>query len=134
MNQELREKDLAVLQAVQEGANTVSEIKEKTVLSNREINYSLTEYSLEQQGLVEIDRLDGREWRKINGEERYVWKPKQVRLTDQGLKTLAENGTTDRFEDMSRRELIERIQELEERQNRLEAVFKDFRRKVMEKI
>ena len=134
MNQELREKDLAVLQAVQEGANTVSEIKENTVLSNREINYSLTEYSLEQQGLVEINRLDGRGWRKINGEERYVWKPKQVRLTDQGLKTLAENGTTDRFEDMSRRELIERIQELEERQNRLEAVFKDFRRKVMEKI
>jgi len=134
MNQELREKDLAVLQALQEGANTVSEIKENTVLGNREINYSLTEYSLEQQGLVEIDRLDGRGWRKINGEERYVWKPKQVRLTDQGLKTLAENGTTDRFEDMSRRELIERIQELEERQNRLENVFKDFRRKVMEKI
>lgn len=123
-----------MLQAVQEGANTVSEIKENTVLSNREINYSLTEYSLEQQGLVEINRLDGREWRKINGEERYVWKPKQVRLTDQGLKTLVENGTTDRFEDMSRRELIERIQELEERQDRLENVFKDFRRKVMEKI
>ena len=134
MTPELREKDIAVLQAIQTGASDTREIHEATTLTIREINYSLTEYSLEQQGLVEINRLDGRGWRKINGEERYVWKPKQVRLTDQGLKTLAENGTTDRFEDMSRRELIERIQELEERQNRLEAVFKDFRRKVMEKI
>lgn len=135
MTTELRDKDLTVLQAIQDGANTVSEIKESTTLSNREINYSLTEKSLKEMGLVEIDRANGREWHKINGEERYVWKPKTVELTDQALQTLAEQeNKTDRYEDMSKRELIDRIQELEQRQDRLETVFKDFRNKVMGQI
>ena len=135
MTQELRDKEYAVLQAVHDGANTVSEIKEQTTLTSREINYSLTEYSLEQLGLVEIRRSKGREWRKINGTERYVWKPKTVELTDKGLQTLAgHNPDQGGYEDWSRRELIHRIQELEERQDRLETVFKDFREKVMQRI
>lgn len=134
MTAELREKDIAVLQAVQNGAATVSEIKEATTLTNREINYSLTEYSLQDLGLVEVTRSQGREWREIDGEERYVWKPKQVELTDEGIQTLADLETETSYEDMSKRELIEQVQELENRLDRLETVFKGFRRKVMERI
>lgn len=133
---DLREKDIAVLQAVQEGANTVSEVKEATTLTNREINYSLTEYSLEQHGLVEIQRPSGREWREINGEEKNVWKPKQVSITDKGLQILAEQNVEyqGKYSDLSRRELIGRVEELDQRLDRLETVFKDFREKVMDSI
>lgn len=134
-HEDLRDKDLAVLQAIQNGANTVSEIKEETTLSNREINYSLTEKSLEQMNLVNINRTDTREWQQINGQERYIWKPKTVELTDKALHTLTEqDNNINQYEDMTKRELIERIHELEQRQNQLETVFKDFRQKVMERI
>lgn len=136
MTSDLREKDLAVLQAIHDGATTVAEINEVTILSTREINYSLTEKSLEQQGLVEIHRNTGRDWREINGEERYVWTPKSVELTDKGVQMIAnhEIDETSRYEDVSKRELSERLQELEERQNRLETVFRDFRESVMDRI
>ena len=135
MTQELREKDIAVLQAIQDGAHSVSEIREQTTLSNREINYSLTEKSLQEQGLVEIQKQEGREWREINGEQRYIWKPKTVTLTDKGLRKLADqdNHSTE-YEDLSKRELIQQVQELEERIDRMENMFKEFRQKVMEQI
>jgi len=135
MTESLRDKDTAVLQAIQDGAQTVSEIREQTTLTNREINYSLTEKSLQTQGLVEIQKQEGREWREINGEKRYIWKPKQVELTDKGLRKLAdlENPNTE-YENLSKRELIQRIQELENRLNRIENMFKDFRQKVMKQI
>lgn len=133
---ELREKDIAVLQAVHDGASTTSEIQEATTLTTREINYSLTEYSLEELDLIQIDRAEGREWQEINGHEKNIWRPKQVELTDHGIQTLTkiENEGFRKYEDLDRRELIERIHQLEQRQERLENAFKDFRRKVMEKI
>jgi len=134
MTPDLRDKDIAVLQAIQDGARTVSQIKETTTLSNREINYSLTEYSLEEQGLIEIHRQEGREWREINGEERYIWKPKTVEPTDKAIQILADLDTEDRYDDMSRREIIERVEELEQRLDRTETMFKDFRDKVMREI
>ena len=128
MTTDLRDKDIAVLQALHDGAETVSEIKEATTLSNREINYSLTEKSLENHGLVTIHRRDGREWREINGHEQYVWQPKQVELTDQGIHTLTELSTNNHgYEDMTKRELIEELNELQDRVDRLETMFKDFR-------
>lgn len=135
MTTDLGAKEIAVLQAIQDGAETVPEIREKTTLTSREINYRLNEYSLEELGLVEIDRKEGREWLEIDGEERYVLKPKKVQLTDKALQILAEHETNaERYEDMSKQELIERIHELEQRQDRLETVFKDFRQKVMKRI
>jgi len=134
MTPDLRQKDKAVLQAIKDGARTVSQIKETTTLSNREINYSLTEKSLQQHGLVEIQREEGREWTEIKSEERYIWKPKTVELTDKAIKLLAEHETNTRYEDLSKQELIQRIHELEQRQDRLETMFRDFREKVMKKI
>lgn len=135
-NDKLRDKDIAILQAIHEGAETTSEIREATTLTTREINYSINEYSLEQLNLIEVNRPEGREWQETNGEKRYIWKPKQLQLTDHGLQKLAqlENGQSDRYEDMSKRELIEQVQELEQRMDRFEKVFKDFRSKVMERI
>jgi len=131
---DLREKDIAVLQAIQDGAQTVSQIKATTTLSNREINYSLTEKSLQQQGLVEIEREEGRKWTEFQNSERYIWKPKTVELTDKAITLLAEHQTNNRYEDLSKQELIQRIHELEQRQTRLENMFKDFRQKVMKRI
>lgn len=135
MTQELREKDVAILQAIRDGAHSVSEIREQTTLSNREINYSLTEKSLQTQGLVEIQKQEGREWKEINGEQRYIWKPKQVQLTDKGLRKLADlDKRSTEYEDVSKRELIQQVQNLEERLDRMENMFKDFRQKVMEQL
>lgn len=132
----LRDKDLAVLQAIHNGASTTSEIKEETTLTLREINYSINEYSLEQLNLIEVERPEGREQKEIDGSQRTIWKPKQVQLTDQGLQKITQHETDNaaKYEDMSRRELIEQVQELENRLNRLETVFKDFRNKTMEQI
>ncbi|MFB6183214.1 MAG: hypothetical protein ABEI96_01550 [Haloarculaceae archaeon] len=133
---DLREKDLAVLQAIENGATTTHELNEVTTLTTREINYSLTEYSLEELGLVEITRRDGREKREIDGHEQSVWRSKQFRLTDKAHQVLAqqEAGKSERYEDLSKRELIERVDELETRLDRLETVFKDFRTKVMKQL
>lgn len=130
---ELREKDVAVLQAIRCGASDTSQIREATTLSNREINYSLNHY-LRTNGLVEIERSEGREQREINGHEKQIWKPKTVELTDEGIKKLTQLEKENRYNDMSKRELIERVHELETRLDRLETVFKDFRSKVMEQI
>lgn len=136
MNRDLREKDVAVLRAIVNGAETVQEVKEETSLSNREINYSLTEYSLEEMGLVAVDRSEGREWREIDGAEKFIWSPKNVELTDQGIAYLATLDPEDgqQYEHMSRRELIEEVQDLEERIDRLENVFKAFRARVMDRL
>jgi predicted transcriptional regulator len=136
MNTELRDKDIAVLQALQEGASTVTEIKEATTLTRRQINYSINEKSLEELGLVEVNRSEGRLHRESNGREENIWKPKQLQLTDKGLQKLAQEPTetAEKYENMSREELIQTVHELETRQDRLENMFKDFRNKVMEQI
>jgi DNA-binding MarR family transcriptional regulator len=127
MNPEnLREKDIAVLQALQEGASNTSEIKKATTLTLREINYSINEKSLEQLGLVEVNRSKGR--------QQGTWKPKTIELTDQGLQVLAEHGADIQYQDMSREELIQTVHQLEERLDRLETVFKHFRSRVMAQI
>lgn len=132
-NNELRDKDLAILQAIHDGASTVTEIREATTLTTREINYSLNEYSLQKLGLVKINRRKGRQQTQ-NGKT--IWKPKTISLTDKGLQKLTQHqpGDAEKYKDMSRRELIEEVHELEEQLDRLENVFKDFRSKVMEQI
>lgn len=133
---ELRDKDIAILRAIHAGASTVAEIGEATTLTNREINYSLTEYSLHDMGLVRVDRETGREWREFDGTERFVWKPKHVELTDRGIQQLSESDSNPgaQYEDVSKRELAERVVHLEERLERLEQVFKDFRESVMQEL
>jgi hypothetical protein len=134
-NPELRGEDIAVLEALHNGASTVSEIKEETTLTTRQINYSINEYSLEELGLVEVNRKEGRAWQEINGTEQYVWNPKTIELTDHGIQTLADQ-ETDRhgYEEMSKQELVQRIQKLEQRVDRFEHVFKQFRKKVMDRL
>jgi transcriptional/translational regulatory protein YebC/TACO1 len=135
MNPELREKDIAVLQAIQNGASDTREIHEATILTTREINYSLTEKSLQQMNLVEIHQPEGRETREINGHQTNVWKPKKVGLTDEGIQTLADlDDVQHQYEDMSREELIQTTHQLEERLDRLETMFKNFRSKVMDRL
>lgn len=128
---DLREKDLAVLHAIHDGAEDISEIREATTLTNREINYSLTEKSLEQQDLVEIKRTEGRQQ---TPDGKTIWKPKQVQLTDQGIQAIAQNQENTPYEDMTREELIQQVHELENRVDRLENIFKNFRQKVMKKL
>lgn len=134
-HRDLRDKDIAILQAIQNGAQNVSDIRQATTLTTREINYSINEYSLEQYGLVEIHRPEGREWQVINGQKRNIWKPKTLQLTDKATRTLTEiDREQDLYQELSRQQMIRRLVELEERQDRLENMFKNFRSKVMEQI
>jgi hypothetical protein len=134
MNPELRDKDITVLQAIQNGATDTHQIKQETQLTTREINYSINEYSLQEKGLVQVEKQDGREWRQINGHQKKVWKPKKLQLTDKAIQLLNQLETETGYENVSKRELAQRIQELEQRQNRLENQFKDFRNKVMDEL
>jgi hypothetical protein len=135
MTPDLRDKDIAVLQAIHNGAEDTSEIREATTLTNREINYSINEKSLEQLGLINVERPNGREQRNINGRETTTWKAKRITITDKGIQHLA-NNTPEKtgYENHSKRELIQRIEELETRLERLETEYKNFRTKVMERI
>jgi hypothetical protein len=135
MKPDLRDKDIAVLQAIQNGAKDTSEIREATTLTNREINYSINQKSLEEHGLVNVKRPKGREQREVNGGKTSTWKAKRYNLTDKGIRYLKDlDQHPDQYEELEKRELIERIQELEERQDRLESMFKQFRSKVMENL
>lgn len=136
MTPDLGPKELTILQAIHDGASTTTEIRERTILTTRQINYRINEYSLEALGLIDVERRDGRERQEFDDHERNTWASKRLQLTDRGIQILSQSETDDaeNYEAMSQRELIEEVQELEERLDQLEIVFKEFRSTVMEQI
>lgn len=58
---------------------------------------------------------------------------KKVNLTDEGIRKLKDAQPSERYQDKSKKEIIEKVYKLERRVNRLENQFKHFRGKVMER-
>lgn len=117
----LREKDRAVLSHILEGRNDTHEITQATTLADYEVRYSFGK--LEDHGLIRIEKPDGMVERTVDGQKRVFKAPHQAHLTDKAKEYLEQTRIkedAERFEDMSREELVEKIRDHEDRIDRLE--------------
>ncbi|MFC5133499.1 MULTISPECIES: hypothetical protein [Haloferacaceae] len=129
----LREKDRAVLACIRDGDNDVQQIKAATTLSKREVNYSFEK--LEDLDFIEVSRPDGQVERIIDGQKRVFDTPKEATLTEQAIQYLqAANQDSNRYQNLSRDELVDKIHDLEARIDRLENGFESFRQQVLQKL
>lgn len=134
---QLNEKELAILHAVKDGNDDTLKIRKATTLDNRQINHHLVEKNdnLEELGLVNISRPDGPERREENGHVQYLpYAPKRVALTGEGRTVLREAGDVENYADMTKKEMVRRMRELEERVEDVETRFDVFRRQVRERL
>lgn len=126
----LRDKDQIVLQAVQEGNDDIQKITETTILENHEVNYCFSK--LEDLNLIHVEKPDGYTTRTINGQKRVFQTPKQAQLTDKGKQYLEHSQKEDleQYENLSRKQMVERTRELENRVEALEKKFQTFREQI----
>lgn len=118
----LRDVDHVVLQCVAEGAGDTFEITRDTIFETHQIRYSLKE-KLAPLGLIELEKPDGMVERVHNGQKRVFEAPLEAELTNGGKQVLEEESRErdlGRYENLSRKELIERIHDHEQRIQRLE--------------
>ena len=132
--EDLRDKDKVVLQAVQEGNDDIQKITEKTILENHEANYCFSK--LEDLDLINVEKNTGYTTRTINGQKRVFQTPKQAQLTEKGEQYIqqSEKQDLDQYENLSRKELVEKTYELENRIEELENKFEVFRGQVQKLI
>lgn len=130
---QLREKDRTVLTSIHEGHTDTRQVREATTLSNRDVNYALDK--LENVGLIETETPDGRVTQVVDGQKRNFKAPRKAVITESGVGCLqALHVERSKFEDMSHRELVECVRELEREMGRMEDSLDAFRRQVLNKL
>ncbi|WP_181687412.1 hypothetical protein [Halorhabdus salina] len=131
---QLRDKDRVVLQQIQEGRDDVQKITEATTLENHHITYAFQK--LEDLELVEVSKPEGMVERVINGQKRVFQAPKKAKLTEKGKEYLehTEQEDKDEYENLSHRELMEKVHGLEDQMDELERKFEVFRNQILDKI
>lgn len=133
ISNQLREKDLAVLNAIERGATDTRQIREETTLSNRDVNYCLDK--LEDLDLVETETPDGRVTAFVDGQKRNFKAPRQATLTARAedfIQGIEDDPT--RYRDMSHRDLVERVNELEQEIDAVKDSLTLFRQQVLQKL
>lgn len=112
---QLDDGELAILQAIANGATDTFEIGNATTLSNRAINYRLDDKdpNLDDRGLVAVEHVDGRVTREDNGQRREFDAPKQVQLTERGRTLLQKAARIEHHRSMDHEALVEKVLELE---------------------
>jgi predicted transcriptional regulator len=131
---ELRNIDQTVLHHIQQGHNDTQKITAETTLKTHKVRYSLEK--LEQLGLITIEQPDTMVERVVDGQKRVFQHPKQAQLSEKGRQYL-ENSShedLDEYENLSHRELVERVQQLEFEMNRLEKHFEIFQSQIKQKL
>ena len=130
----LRDKDEIVLQAVQEGNDDIQKITETTILENHEVNYCFSK--LEDIDLITIEKPNGYTTRNINGQKRVFQTPKQANLTDKGEQYLEHSEQEDlyQYQNLSRKELVEKVHQLERQVDNLEGTIQSFRKQVQKHL
>lgn len=130
----LRDIDQAVLHHIVEGHNDTQKITAETTLKTHRIRYSLKK--LEKQGLITVKQPDRMVERVVDGQKRVFQHPKKAELTDKGLQKTEElnQKNLEAFENMSHKEMVKRIQSLENDIDKLQRSFKAFRKQVKQKI
>ncbi len=131
--EQLRDKDHVVLKHIEEGLDDVQKITAATTLENHHVSYSFQK--LEQLGLITIEKPDKMIERIVDGQKRVFQHPKKAELTDKGLKLLEkEDIESNRFEDLTQRELTEKVNQLENKVEDMEQQFELFRRQVKQQL
>ena len=129
----LRDKDHVVLHQINEGNDDVQKITSETTLENHHVTYALEK--LEEHGLIQVEKPDGMVERIINGQKRVFQAPKKAELTEKGRKRLEqEEADLDSYENLTHRELVEKVRELENQVEGLERQLTMFRKQVLEKL
>jgi len=130
----LRDKDRVVLNCIANGDDDVQKITAATTLENHHVTYAFKK--LEDYGLIKVSKPDRMVERIINGQKRVFQHPKQAELTEKGRQYLkeAEQEGIDEYQNLSHRELVEQVHELEERIGRLEKKFETFHRQVSQRL
>lgn len=130
---QLSEKDRTVLACLQDGAETTTDIRTETTLSNRQVNYCLDK--LETQGLIETWTPDGRVTQVIDGQKRNHKAPRHAELTDKGEDCPhAMTAEESPYQDLSHDELVERVRDLERQVDDLEQALETFRQQVWRRL
>jgi DNA-binding transcriptional ArsR family regulator len=129
----VRDKDHTVLTCIQKGEDDVQKVKAATRLEKREVNYAFEK--LEDLGLIDVHRPDGRIERVIDGQKRVFDAPKEATLTETAIKYLhTSNRQVEQYEDLSKEELIKKSHDLENRVTQLENGFEAFRQQVLQRL
>jgi len=131
---ELRDKERLVLTQVEQGNDDVQKITEATALENHHVSYAFQK--LEQHSLIQVSKPDEMVERVINGQKRVFQHPKQAELTEKGRECLENSETEDlgHYENISRKELIEKVHRLDNQIEELEKKFEVFRNQVQELV
>lgn len=131
---ELRDKDHHILQQIHQGNNDVQKITSATTHQNHHVTYAFQK--LEDLGLVEVTKPEGTVERIIDGQKRVFQHPKQAELTEEGEKYLqdSERIQVDEYDDLSHRELVEKVNDLEKQVEELEKAFEVFKNQVNQKL
>lgn len=132
--EELRDKDEIVLHAIQNGEDDIQKITETTILENHEANYCFTK--LEGLNLIDIEKNTGYTTRNINGQKRVFQTPKEAKLTDKGEQYLEnlDRKDLDEYENLGRKELVQKVHRLERRVDNLEGTIQSFRKQVQKHL
>ncbi|MXR52376.1 hypothetical protein GRX03_12275 [Halovenus sp. WSH3] len=129
-NTQLRDKEHLILQQINSGNDDVQKITAATTLENHHVTYAFQK--LEEHGLIEVSKPDGMVERVIDGQKRVFQHPKQAELTEKGEQYLqhSEPEDLDDYENLSHRELVQRIHQLEQDMAELQQSFQTFRKQV----
>jgi predicted transcriptional regulator len=132
--EQIRDKDHVVLKHIKEGHNDVQKITAQTTLENHHVTYCFEK--LEEQGLITVEKPDKMVERVVNGQKRVFQHPKEAELTEKGLQYLvaSERRDSDKYQNLSHREVTERIHNLENQVEELEKAFEVFKNQVIQKL
>jgi len=132
--QEIRDKDHLILTQIDSGNDDVQKITQNTTLENHHVTYAFEK--LEQLNLLNVSKPSGTVERIIDGQKRVFQHPKQAELTEKGEQYLqhSEQQELDQYENLSHRELVEKVHRLEKEVQELQGKFKVFRQQVQNQI
>lgn len=132
--EKIREIDHIVLQHVQEGRNDVHQVTQSTHHDTKKIGYSFDK--LHKHGLLNVERPDGMVEKIVNNQKRKFKAPKTAQLTDLGQRYLdqAEPVDLERYEDMTRPEIIQKLIKLEDQIDELEEKLEIYRKQLQKRL
>jgi len=134
MTEELRDKEHVILQQISSGNDDVQKITSATTLENHHVTYVFQK--LEEHGLLTVSKPEGTVERVIDGQKRVFQHPKQADLTEKGKQYLEQEDLEDEemYENLSHRELVEKVHRLEQELNEFRKAFAQFRKQVKREL
>lgn len=131
--EQIRDKDHVVLQHIKEGREDVQKITAETTLENHHISYSFEK--LEELGLITVEKPDRMVERVVNGQKRVFQHPKKAELTEKGNQYIKRNsGEVSLYEDLNRRELVQKVKKLDKRVESLESSLSTFKKQIQNQL